>query len=146
MTQFNQDGWVTAAHCPCAEVHDERARITSARRFRQAVCRHPTMPPNAVVPACNVVEGRDANERLKEHCRSHMLLRDREPANPLLPPQALAPLPSERRTVASTLPGPRGRTGSSHYCRKAARRCYEWSAVLAALCFLDCRTQQLIVP
>ncbi len=42
------------------------------------------MPPDAFLPAYNVVEDQDPDERLKEYCRSHLLLRDREPANPLL--------------------------------------------------------------
>ena len=42
------------------------------------------MPPDAFLPAYNVVEEQDPDERLKEYCRSHLLLRDREPANPLL--------------------------------------------------------------
>jgi hypothetical protein len=31
-----------------------------------------------------VVEDQDPDERLKEYCHSHLLLRDQEPANPLL--------------------------------------------------------------
>ena len=52
--------------------------------FRHAGVQMSAMPPDAFLPAYNAVEEQDPDERLKEYCRSHLLLRDREPANPLL--------------------------------------------------------------